>query len=112
MRLMMTGARALLAALVAPLGVAPWPLTLPTAAAVSTGASTADDGAAGSVAAGLPACATCADFCAGKCSFPGPGAAVLQRPLGVPQNLTVTRYTPADVAGLTDKDSGDASGDL
>ena len=58
----------------------------------------------------LPPCTTCADFCDGKCSFAGPSEMAM--PLGVRQNLTVTRYTPADVAGLTDKDSGDAAGDL
>ena len=32
--------------------------------------------------------------------------------LGKVSNLTVTRYTPRDVPGLSNKDSGDAAGDL
>lgn len=56
----------------------------------------------------LPACTTCSDFCEGRCSFEGPPGVAL----GVVQNLTVVRYTPSDVPGLTNKNSGDAAGDL
>lgn len=56
----------------------------------------------------VPLCATCADFCEGKCSFDGPDATLR----GQLQNITVFRLTPDHVTGLLDKDSGDAAGDV
>jgi len=57
----------------------------------------------------LLTCKTCAEFCGGDkptCSFPGPASKVS------PTSFDVTRYTPADVLGLDDKDSADAAGDM
>ena len=55
------------------------------------------------------------------CSYHSRGSALLHPPPGPPSfkgrlgqlsNLTVVRYTPQDVQGLTNKDSGDTAGDL
>jgi hypothetical protein len=60
----------------------------------------------------LPVCASCEDYCAGRCALAGPSllsGAPNPRTL---QNLTVYRMTAANVSGLANKNTGDAPGDL
>jgi hypothetical protein len=55
--------------------------------------------------------ATCADFCAGKCSFrnASSGAPADQ---GVAVNLTLYRLTPVGVLGIANRNTGDPPGDV
>jgi hypothetical protein len=62
-------------------------------------------------AAPKPLCESCASWCAGECSFPGPEDS------GVPnsrlrQNITLYRMTPSTVTDLDNKNTGDPPGDL
>eukprot|EP01047_Picozoa_sp_COSAG01_P066123 COSAG01_NODE_9066_length_2565_cov_1.377534_2_plen_680_part_00 len=58
-----------------------------------------------------PVCTSCAEWCAGSCSFGGPAVNghVNSRQL---QNITVYRMTAANVTDLDFKNTGDPAGDL
>ena len=50
---------------------------------------------------------TCADFCAGRCSFYN-----ASKETPTPKNLTLYRLTPRNVTDLVDHDTGDPPGDI
>lgn len=59
-----------------------------------------------------PICSSCEDYCAGRCSLRGPRGASGEPNSRTVQNITVYRMTAANVTDLSNKDTGDAAGDL
>ena len=55
--------------------------------------------------------ATCADFCAGKCSFYNKSSE-LPADQAKPLNLTLYRITPQHVLGIANRNTGDPPGDV
>lgn len=55
-------------------------------------------------------CTTCADWCAGTCSFPRPPKAVVNA--DGTESITAFRMTPKNLTDLVDKDTGGARGDI